>query len=53
MRRGPKHELPQEGETSQQPEVPSENMKVPTQEQWPRRKIASQGGYNEHGLSVK
>ena len=52
VRQGPKHELPQEGETSQQPEVPSENIKVLRQEQWPGRKIALQGGYDEHGLSV-
>lgn len=52
VRQGPKHELPQEGETSQQPEVPNENIKVRRQERWPRRKIRLLGGYDEHGLSV-
>lgn len=41
IRQGPKHELPEEGETSQKPEVLHENDKVPRLGRWPSRKITS------------
>lgn len=44
-RQGPKLELPEEGEASQQPEVPHENIKVPRQEHGPSRKIILHRSY--------